>query len=332
MYKLNYDNSIFEYINSYSKEELIDKISVMSEDHRKKEYIREIFVSILHKSNILNAINNLMKNKKTYAMWFSWSQCQDSDYNKYYKKLIEDIKLNKDKYERVFRLFEEEKSSRIFLNILYWRLTLRSSYLVRSFFETENMQYFEPFEKLHGEEIFVDCGGYIGDSTKALLNYVGGVNKVYLYEADDANIEKAKIELADIANIEFRNVGVGEKSEVLCFNNLGSSSSGFVSNGDKQVKIVSLDEDIAEKISFLKMDIEGFEMKALRGCKNHIVNDRPVMAVCLYHNTEDMWEIPLYISNLVEDYDYYIRLYTMYHGEIVFYAVPKERAISKVEK
>lgn len=89
--------------------------------------------------------------------------------------------------------------------------------------------------------------------------------------------------------------------------------------------VVSLDEDIHERVTFIKMDVEGVEMEALKGCQNHIKKDRPILAISLYHNVEDIYEIPLFINGIVEEYRFDIRHYTPYHGETVLYAIPKER-------
>ena len=58
--------------------------------------------------------------------------------------------------------------------------------------------------------------------------------------------------------------------------------------GDKIVEVVTLDEDIAEKIDFIKMDIESAEPDALRGARRHIVEDKPELAICVYHTISDL--------------------------------------------
>jgi hypothetical protein len=70
------------------------------------------------------------------------------------------------------------------------------------------------------------------------------------------------------------------------------------------------------------MDIEGAEMDALTGAHNIISKHRPKLAVCLYHNISDLWEIPYYLMNTYPDYNYYIRQHHCFL-ETVLYAVPK---------
>ena len=97
----------------------------------------------------------------------------------------------------------------------------------------------------------------------------------------------------------------------------------------KLVEGVALDEDIKEKISMVKMDIEGSEMKALAGMKEHIKNDTPILLISVYHNNTDLVEIPKYIRSLNGNYDYYLRYYggCVYATEIVLFALPKVKKV-----
>ena len=86
-----------------------------------------------------------------------------------------------------------------------------------------------------------------------------------------------------------------------------------ITNEEKpEVELVTLDDDIKEKITFLKMDIEGSEINALLGAKNHIIKDHPKLAICTYHHYEHLWEIPKLIKSFNPDY----RLYLRYNGTI----------------
>ena len=326
-------NSMFEDIifqcNHQTIEEIFANQELKQESVREKEYISLVRKEALNRNaNILEKIKILLgKQNSTYLEWFKWSQCKNPLYNKYFKVLLYDLIEHTQEYVDVFEMLEDRESRRVFEDIVAWRFCRESKYLVDAYSVSKNEQYLEQFEYLNDKELFVDCGGYIGDSTMALINYAGGVFQAYVYEADSSNMDEAKTNL-DGYNIIFRNVGIGEKKETLFFSGLGLSSSGFTKEGSEKVNVVSIDSDIpdTEKITFLKMDIEGMELKALKGGKKHIEIDRPILAICLYHNPCDIREIPLFIKDIVgTDYKFYIRHYTPYHGETVFYAVPKER-------
>ena len=91
------------------------------------------------------------------------------------------------------------------------------------------------------------------------------------------------------------------------------------------VQIISIDEDIREKITFLKMDVEGFEIPALLGAKRHIREDFPKLAICTYHIVSDMWEIPRLIDTIRPGYRFFLRHYELTQNwETVIYAIPPD--------
>ena len=72
--------------------------------------------------------------------------------------------------------------------------------------------------------------------------------------------------------------------------------------------------------TYIKMDIEGAEMEALLGAQGNIKNNKPKLAICLYHKPEDIIEIPHIILSINPDYKLAIRHYTTCNWETVLYA------------
>lgn len=62
-------------------------------------------------------------------------------------------------------------------------------------------------------------------------------------------------------------------------------------------------------------------MDALMGCRNLIINNKPKLAVCVYHKPSDLWEIPLYIYSLNPQYKIFLRHHTYTLTETVCYAI-----------
>ena len=93
---------------------------------------------------------------------------------------------------------------------------------------------------------------------------------------------------------------------------------------EKEVEIVRLDDDIQEKVTMIKMDIEGSEQKALAGCIRHIQEESPKLLICVYHNNEDIYRIPQMIMEMNPRYRLYLRSNGMQWGpaEIVLLAIP----------
>lgn len=92
--------------------------------------------------------------------------------------------------------------------------------------------------------------------------------------------------------------------------------------GGIDVEVSNLDDDLeCKNVSFIKMDIEGAEQKALIGSEKLIGQNRPKLAICIYHNCEDMTDIILYIHKLVPEYKIYVRHHSLLATETVMYAV-----------
>lgn len=304
------------YIRERTPEEIVLAWDLYGEDLRRREYI-----AACKECNVVGAVAE---------MYFEWSQCTESEYNKYNKKMLANICANLNSFIEVYNMLEDSVSREIYYDICMWRVSLRSNYLVDAYRKSTAAtvrQYYDPIISLSDKETYVDAGGYIGDSIQDFLSQVQSYGKIYCYEPDSNNIAKAKENLKLYENIIYKNLGLGEKRTTAKFSNMGLSSSSILHDTDEGdiVDIVTLDEDIEQKITFLKMDIEGEELGALRGAKRHIVEDRPILAICLYHNVEDIYAIPQYIGSIVDNYRFCIRHYTPFHGETVLYAIPNER-------
>ena len=107
-----------------------------------------------------------------------------------------------------------------------------------------------------------------------------------------------------------------------------TSTAKIDESGTEIVHAVPLDlflerESIRERITFLKMDIEGAEVQALQGAARTVRETKPTLAVCVYHRLSDLWRIPLYLHELVPQYKLYLRHYTDMPTETVCYAIIK---------
>jgi hypothetical protein len=80
---------------------------------------------------------------------------------------------------------------------------------------------------------------------------------------------------------------------------------------------------------FIKMDIEGAELDALKGAENTIRRYRPILAVCLYHRAEDIYEIPIFVKGICPDYRLFTRknCWNYATNDFQMFAVPPERLL-----
>ena len=187
-------------------------------------------------------------------------------------------------------------------------------------------QYFQN-DLIHFTEnsVLVDCGAYTGDTMQDFLRRGLPFHKYIAYELSRRNYEELQNNMngargGGTGELIAYNCGVGERNEQIYYDDVVSASS--VSSTGIPGEIVRMSDHLRdEAVSFIKMDIEGAEMGALRGAEELIRRRRPDLAICVYHSISDLYEIPLYIHSLVPEYRLYLRHHTPVFCETVCYAV-----------
>lgn len=187
-------------------------------------------------------------------------------------------------------------------------------------------QYFEtPIITPQSNEVFIDAGCFNCDTSLLFRKWCGGkYEKIYAFEPDPANYRNCQsvIDKERIHNIELLNAGVWSQDDRLQFNSEESSASSFDPVGAISIDVRSIDSVLqGARATFIKLDVEGAELEALKGARETIVKYRPRLAVCVYHKPEDLLELQLYLQSLVPDYKFYIRHYSNFTIETVLYAV-----------
>ncbi len=164
-----------------------------------------------------------------------------------------------------------------------------------------------------GKEVFIDGGGYTGDTIEEFIKWTkGNYQRVYSFEPqkDKNQIIRDSLWKWGEGKVRLYEYGLWSCRTSLSFQNGDNMYSGKIVDQEKEgcvIETVALDELIDERVTFLKMDIEGAEAEAIKGAKNIIQKDKPKLAICIYHKPNDLWEIPLMIHELVPEYKMYIR-------------------------
>ena len=167
-------------------------------------------------------------------------------------------------------------------------------------------------------ESFVDAGAFDGATSVEFAKWAKkGYEKIVIYEPMKENIVNVKHTVQNLQNVEIRNKALWDKKELLHFSFDGAGSS--IDENGMTVEAEPLDPD--SKVTFVKMDIEGAEMNALEGMKSIIMEQKPKLAICIYHLYDDLWKIPQYIHELVPEYKLYMRHYSKINEETVIYAI-----------
>lgn len=184
-----------------------------------------------------------------------------------------------------------------------------------------NPQYFDVFDSQENE-VFIDGGCYNGSTSRNFVNWTGGkYKKIYVFEPLEEMRSVIEKNLQG-CNVVYVDRGLWDCEDELHFVEDGTSSTIY-SGGGAVIKTISLDAAVSpeDKVTFIKLDIEGAELRALQGAANIIRRDRPRMAICIYHKPADVIELADYVLSLVPDYKFYIRHYTSTIYETVLYAI-----------
>ena len=185
-------------------------------------------------------------------------------------------------------------------------------------------QYFDVFPCVSEEDVFVDAGCFNGGTIENFCKWSNGkYKKIFAFEPDDQSypICVDTIQKNAIKNVEMIKKGTWSEEKTL-YMHLDGESSKICDNGECSIEVIDIDSVTkGERVSFIKMDVEGSELESLIGAQNTIVKYRPKLAICVYHKVDDILTIPAYIHRIVPEYRFYLRQYNLNMAETVLYAV-----------
>jgi FkbM family methyltransferase len=196
----------------------------------------------------------------------------------------------------------------------------------------EDTQYFDAdiiISRLSENEVFIDAGCCNFGTSSRLMKLAPSVKKIYAFEPDRENMLSVmngvnRSNAQDITGVY--DFALWSDNTELGFwisdFNKGASAVNDA-NSNTMVSGRKLDDVILEtdEVTFIKMDIEGAELEALKGAAETIKRDRPKLAVSIYHKATDYIDIAEYILSLVAEYKLYMRHYTPLQWETVLYCV-----------
>jgi FkbM family methyltransferase len=219
------------------------------------------------------------------------------------------------------KLWADDFSRREYLAQIRWRLHFDFAGLPDPV--TGPLYFRDELRHLSPAELFVDCGAYDGDTLRSFLKHSSGrFRKIFAFEPDPVNFQKAQSTAALIQRADVKQAAVGRTNGRVTFRADGNEASS-VGEGDRQVECVALDSYLAdEHPTFIKLDVEGYELEALAGARQIIARDAPALAVCVYHAQDHVWRVPLQISSYNPRYKFYLRPHLREVWDLVCYAIP----------
>lgn len=175
----------------------------------------------------------------------------------------------------------------------------------------------------------IDAGACWGDTSIYFAEQAGVGGRVFSFEFLPANINIFKRNMQ--LNPEFAGRVTlipspvwGTDGQELHYKDNGPGSRMNTAEGNTAIT-VSIDSMVREqnipRIDFIKMDVEGAELEALKGAENTIRTHRPRMALCVYHNNYlDLVNIPIWLDKLELGYKFRLKHASIFDEETVLFA------------
>jgi len=236
-----------------------------------------------------------------------------------HRYLPETISAHKTELEQVMTLLGDDASKKYFAGYMNTVLTMNPAHLVCNPKISAPYVYWGEKDQVvpaRGDCI-VDCGAYIGDTMELLARLAENDCTFFGIEPVLGNYQalcKASNHFPEIRPTAWQ-YALGEKPGQVKIVSEETITPRATVHGDyaderhtvtATVPVETLDRLFASrKVDYIKMDIEGEEVRALLGAKNIIARDHPTMMLSAYHLIEHLWEIPLLLYDLVPAYRIY---------------------------
>ena len=268
--------------------------------------------------NYRGMTTELAQNPSVNRYFFYDPTTFEFDFGDYYNTLKE----HASELEKFYLQLADEHSRKLMIAFINTKISGNPDPLVSLNIDGEQ-QYFPEFLQLQEDEVFVDCGAYDGDTILDFINKTHEkYSKIYAFEPDKTNFEKLEQNISHFKNIEIIEKGCFSRRDTLRFQDSDGISSAISNQGNVIVEVDAIDNVVSGKVTYIKMDIEGSELEALKGAQKTIRTYLPRLAISLYHRPDDFFSIPQYIYELHNSYQFFLRHYGLYTSELVLYAIP----------
>jgi len=243
----------------------------------------------------------------------------------------------KDDVRRALALWEDDASRAEYVAQVRFRLNADFDGLSHP---VGHAQYFpEDLYAWRNDEWVVDGGAYDGDSIREIVRrHADAFAHIIALEPDPGNFERLQATVAALApairgKISCRQLALASSAGTLHLDAMGTAASATsTAPGAGRITVPAdrLDAVIGNAVpTFIKLDIEGAEPDALLGARGAIERHGPVLAVCVYHQQDHLWRIPLMLREWRADYAFFLRPHNEEGWDLVCYAIPRARLIGR---
>lgn len=223
------------------------------------------------------------------------------------------LKLHLAEIEKAYSLLADEKSKKVFENIIRFQITGILDYCFEC--ETEKQEAYKILD-LSDNESFLDLGAYRGDTVDEFLHYVNNYEKIVAVEPDKRTYKKLESHCESLKNCTPLNFAIWNENCTLNFD--GNKGRGASAKADgTEISAISVDY-LTEKygeFTYINIDVEGAEKEMLEGAEKSLKAYTPKMCMAVYHKSQDIFALINQINKINPDYKFYLR----HHPHISFW-------------
>jgi FkbM family methyltransferase len=179
-------------------------------------------------------------------------------------------------------------------------------------------------------DVVIDAGACWGDTSLFFADLAGPDGRVLAMEFDAHNLEVCHRNAGRNPRVAERIDWVeralwDEPGQRIAYEPAGYGTRLVRGWGDSAAAITTTIDDLVaerdlDRVDFIKMDIEGAELQALRGAERTLREHRPKLAIAAYHLADDLATLPGFLLDLDVGYQLHLGHYTTHQGETVLYA------------
>jgi FkbM family methyltransferase len=234
----------------------------------------------------------------------------------------EDMQKNLKRYEAIKARMGSEISRKTMDDLISFRSQMDLHHMSK-YKNRQDQQYFEDFLNLERDGLnFFDLGCFDGFTSSEFARLSPGYSTINAFEPIPRLFNDCQKNLINLRDCVVHNFGVSDQSQSLTFADDGSSSAPSASAG-VLVNLRKLDDLTLPLPDLIKIDIEGAELRALRGMSQIIQKAQPMMAIACYHYPNEILDIVDFWDSLSLSGTLEIRHYTEGTTETVIFLIPK---------
>jgi len=251
----------------------------------------------------------------------------------FYDNLLDDLWKHRSEYQALHNRLADDQSRRVLEAVIDFRRTLDPATL-QPVVSEHDLYAPNGLFNFADNEVYLDGGSFDGDTIRSFIDRVDGrFDAVYGFEPDPVTFAKLKSNFSNEPRVHPIHAGLHSHAGTLRFRDDASRGAIFAEDGEIKMPVTTIDDVLGnQRLTYVKMNIEGAEIDALKGGRNAIRKWQPRLAISVYHRASDLWRIPQLVSELVPDYRLFLRQHDGGVIETVLYALSPATSASSSQR